>query len=109
MLDNAQWLVDNLNLGEQAIRVANDRAVAFEVVNQIQNRLICELQRQIESYSHIHLVQSGSPVVPISEVHRLEAQVRHLQLLLADRGVMIGEGDDELLPPRSLPGRDDYQ
>ena len=109
MLDNAQWLADNLNLGEQAIRVANDRAVAFEVVNQIQNRLICELQRQIESYNHIHLAQSGSQVVPIAEVHRLEAQVRHLQLLLADRGVTIGEGNDELLPPRSLPCSDDYQ
>ena len=109
MLDNAQWLADNLNFGEQAIRVANDRAVAFEVVNQIQNRLICELQRQIEPYNHIHLAQSGSQVVPIAEVHRLEAQVRHLQLLLADKGVTIGECNDELLSPRSLPCSDNYQ
>ena len=109
MLDNAQWLADNLNLGEQAIRVANDRAVAFEAVNQIQNRLICELQRQIEPYNHIHLAQSGSQLVPIAEVHRLEAQVRHLQLLLAESGVMMGECKDEPLSFRSLTSSDIYQ
>ena len=91
MLDNAQWLAGNLNLGEQAIRVANDRAVAFEVVSEVQNRLICELRGQIEPCNGMHPAQSGLQVAPITEVHRLEAQVRHLELLLADKGVTIGD------------------
>ena len=103
MLDNAQWLAGNLNLGEQAIRVANDRAVAFEVVNEIQNRLICELRSQIEPCNGMHLAHAGVQVAPIAEVHRLEAHVRHLELLLADRGVTIGERNNELLSPCITP------
>ena len=103
MLDNAQWLAGNLNLGEQAIRVANDRAVAFEVVSEVQNRLICELRGQIEPCNGMHPAQSGLQVAPITEVHRLEAQVRHLELLLADKGVTIGECNDEQLHICNLP------
>ena len=91
MLDNAQWLVGNLDLGQQAIRLANGRAVAAEAVNEIQNRLICDLKRQIGQLNGTGPAHLGMRIVPVSVLYRLQAQVRHLQLLLADRGVIVDD------------------
>jgi len=82
LIDNAQWLSANLEAGEKTLKYAWDRVGELESIVATQNHQIVELQRQAQSLQESWTQDRISLTQTESEVHRLQALVRHLQLLI---------------------------
>ena len=91
IIEEAQWVFGHIKCLEQALDKAHSRVVAVEAVQVIQESVINDLRSQIgvlqEQLQSERTTRPSSldDYVPAREVRRLQAQVRHLELLLATR------------------------